>query len=51
MVCNKLHLTRVVVWTRLCVSFNSYVDLLYDFQVIYGALTQQLTTGGYFTIA
>jgi hypothetical protein len=33
------------------VSFNAYVDPLCDFQVIYRALTQQLTTGWYFTIA
>jgi hypothetical protein len=26
------------------VSFNAYVDPLYDFQVIYRALTRQLTT-------
>jgi hypothetical protein len=45
MVCNKLDLTRVVLWTRLRVSFNAYVDPLYEFQVIYRALTRQLTTG------
>jgi hypothetical protein len=38
-------LTRVVLWTRLRVSFNAYVDPLYEFQVIYQALTWQLTTG------
>jgi hypothetical protein len=38
-------LTHVVLWTRLRVSFNAYVDPLYDLQVIYRALTQQLTTG------
>jgi hypothetical protein len=27
------------------VSFNAYVDPLFEFQVIYRALTQQLTTG------
>jgi 1-acyl-sn-glycerol-3-phosphate acyltransferase len=42
--CNKLHLTRVVLWTRLRVSFNAYVDPLYEFQVIYRALTRQPTT-------
>jgi hypothetical protein len=51
MVCNKLFLTRVVLWTRPRVSFNAYVDPLYELQVIYRALTRQLTTGGYFTIA
>jgi hypothetical protein len=45
MVCNKLSLTRVVLWTRLRVSFYAYVDSLYEFQVIYRALTRQLTTG------
>jgi hypothetical protein len=50
MVCNKLFLTRVVLWTRLRVSFNAYVDPLYEFQVIYQALTRQLTIGWYFTI-
>jgi hypothetical protein len=45
MVCNKMSLTRVVLWTRLCVSFNAYVDPLYEFQVVYWALTRQLTTG------
>jgi hypothetical protein len=29
----------------ICVSFNAYVDPLYVFQVIYQALTRQLTTG------
>jgi hypothetical protein len=43
--------TRVVLWTRLRVSFNAYVDTLFDVQVIYRALTRQLTTAGYFTIA
>jgi hypothetical protein len=38
-------LTHVVLWTRLCVSFNAYVDPLFEFQVIYRALTRQLTTG------
>jgi hypothetical protein len=33
------------------VSFNAYVDPLYEFQVIYRVLTRQLTTGWYFTIA
>jgi hypothetical protein len=51
MVCTKLFLTRVVLWTRLRVSFNAYADLLYEFHVIYRALTRQLTTGWYFTIA
>jgi hypothetical protein len=45
MVGNKLFLTHVVLWTRLRVSFNAYVDPLYEFQVIYRALTRQLTTG------
>jgi hypothetical protein len=45
MVCNKLFLTRVVIWARLRVSFNAYVDPLYEFQVIYRALARQLTTG------
>jgi hypothetical protein len=27
------------------VSFNAYVDPLFEFQVIYRALTRQLTTG------
>jgi hypothetical protein len=43
MVCNKLFLSRVVLWTRFRVSFYAYVDPLYDFQVIYRALTRQLT--------
>jgi hypothetical protein len=38
-------LTHVVLWTRLHVSFNAYVDPLFEFQVIYRALTRQLTTG------
>jgi hypothetical protein len=29
MVYNKLDLTRVVLWTRLRVSFDAYVDPLY----------------------
>jgi hypothetical protein len=45
MVCNKWDVTRVVLWTRLRVSFNAYVDPLYEFQLIYRALTRQLTTG------
>jgi hypothetical protein len=45
MVCNKLFLTRAVLWTHFCASFNAYVDPLYEFQVIYRALTRQLTTG------
>jgi hypothetical protein len=45
MVSNKMFLTRVVLWTRLRVSFNAYVDPLYEFQVSYRALTRQLTTG------
>jgi hypothetical protein len=44
MVCNKLDLIRVVLWTRLRVSFNACVDPQYDFQVIYRALTRQPTT-------
>jgi hypothetical protein len=51
MVCNNLDLIRVVLWTRLRVSFNAYVDPVYEFQVIYWSLTRQLTTGWYFTIA
>jgi hypothetical protein len=35
MVRNKMFLTRVVLWVRLRVSFNAYVDPLYEFQVIY----------------
>jgi hypothetical protein len=45
MVCKNLDLIRVVLWTRSRVSFNAYVDPLYEFQVIYRALTWQLTTG------
>jgi hypothetical protein len=30
MVCNKLDLTHVVLWTRLCASFNAYVDPLFE---------------------
>jgi hypothetical protein len=45
MVCNKSVLTGVVLWTRLRVSFNAYVDPPYEFQVIYRALTRQPTTG------
>jgi hypothetical protein len=45
MVCNKMFLTRVVLRTRLRVSFNAYVDPLFEFQVIYWELTRQLTTG------
>jgi hypothetical protein len=45
MVCNKLFLTRVVLRTRLRVSSNAYVDPLYEFQMIYQALTRQLMTG------
>jgi hypothetical protein len=40
MVCNNLELTSVVLWTRLRVSFNAYVDPLYEFQVIHQALTR-----------
>jgi hypothetical protein len=35
MVVINCFLTHVVLWTRLRVSLNSYVDPLYDFQVIY----------------
>jgi hypothetical protein len=35
-------LTRFVLWTRLRVSFNAYVDPLSEFQVIYRVLTRQL---------
>jgi hypothetical protein len=45
LVCNKMLVTRVVLWTRLRGSFNAYVDPLFEFQVIYRALTRQLTTG------
>jgi hypothetical protein len=45
MVCNKSFLTHAVLWTRLRVIFNAYVDPLYEFQVIYRVLTRQLTTG------
>jgi hypothetical protein len=38
-------LTHVVLWTRLRVSFNAYIDPLFEFQVIYRALTRQLKTG------
>jgi hypothetical protein len=51
MVCNEFILTRVVLWTHLRVSFNADVDPLFEFQVIYRVLTQQLTTGWYFIIA
>jgi hypothetical protein len=40
--CNKWFLTRVVLWTRLRVSFYAYVDPLYEFLVIYRVLTWQL---------
>jgi hypothetical protein len=30
MVCNKLDLIRVVLWTRLRMSFNAYVDPLFE---------------------
>jgi hypothetical protein len=45
MVCNKFDFIHVVLWTRLPMSFNAYVDPLYEFQVIYRALTQHLTIG------
>jgi hypothetical protein len=45
LVCNKMLVTRIVLWTRLRVSFNAYVDPLFEFQVIYQVLTRQLTTG------
>jgi hypothetical protein len=45
MVCNNLDSIRVVLWTRLRVSFNAYVDPLHEFQVLYRALTRQLTIG------
>jgi hypothetical protein len=45
MVCNHLDLIRVVLWTRLRVSFNACVDPLYDFQVSYRVLTRQPMTG------
>jgi hypothetical protein len=44
MVCNNLDLIRVVLWTHLRLSFNAYVDPLYDFQVIYRSLARQPTT-------
>jgi hypothetical protein len=49
--CKRLDLIHVVLWTRLRMSFNAYVDPPYEFLVIYRALTRQLTTGWYFTIA
>jgi hypothetical protein len=51
MVCNNFDLIRVVLWTCLRVSFNAYVDPPYELQVIYQALTRQLTTGCYLTVA
>jgi hypothetical protein len=45
MVCNKVFLIRVVLWTRLRASFYAYVNPLYELQVIYRALARQLTTG------
>jgi hypothetical protein len=30
MVCNKLDLIRVILWNRLRVSFNAYVDPLFE---------------------
>jgi hypothetical protein len=45
MVCNKMFLTHVVLLTRFRVSFNACVDPLFEFHVIYRALTRQLTTG------
>jgi hypothetical protein len=45
MVCNNLDLIRVVLWTCLRVSFNAYCRSLVGIQVIYRALTRQLTTG------
>jgi hypothetical protein len=45
MVRNKIFLIRVVLWIRLRVSFNAYVNPLFEFQVIYRAITRQLTTG------
>jgi hypothetical protein len=45
LVCNKMFLTHVVLWTHLRMSFNACVDPLYVLQVIYRALTRQLTTG------
>jgi hypothetical protein len=44
MVCKKLDLICVVLWTRLRMSFYAYVSPLYEFQVIYRVLTRQLTT-------
>jgi hypothetical protein len=44
MVCNNLDLIRVVLCARLRVSFNAYIDPLFEFQVIYRALNRQLTT-------
>jgi hypothetical protein len=43
------HLCNVL-WTRLRVSFNAYFDPLCVIQVIYRALTRQLTTRWYFII-
>jgi hypothetical protein len=45
MVCNKLFLTCVLLWTRLRMSFTAYIDPMYVLPVIYRALTRQLTTG------
>jgi hypothetical protein len=44
MVCKELFLIRVVLWSRLRVSFYAYVDPLYEFKVIYRVLTRQLMT-------
>jgi hypothetical protein len=41
MVCNKIFLIHVVLWTRLRLSFNACVDPLFDVQVIYRVLTRQ----------
>jgi hypothetical protein len=38
-------------WTRLRVSFNTYISILVAIQVIYRALSRQLTTRWYFIIA
>jgi hypothetical protein len=38
-------LMMMYLWTRLRVSFNAYISILVAIQVIYWALTRQLTTG------
>jgi hypothetical protein len=38
-------LMMLYLWTRLRVSFNAYMTILVAIQVIYRAITRQLTTG------